>query len=79
MKAYWGVEVWLHSYFDLGTIWRQVVSFTPWTLYPQGKSLWYPLDRMLVLVTENNFLYCRILLLKCSETQKENSIFKYVI
>jgi hypothetical protein len=21
-----------------------VVSFTPWPLYPQGKSLWYPLD-----------------------------------
>jgi hypothetical protein len=24
-----------------------VVSFTPWSLYPQGKSLWYPLDRRL--------------------------------
>jgi hypothetical protein len=23
---------------DLGTRWRQVVSFTPWLLYPQGKS-----------------------------------------
>jgi hypothetical protein len=22
MKAYWGVEVWLHSFFDLGTRWR---------------------------------------------------------
>jgi hypothetical protein len=22
-----------------------VVSFTPWPLYPQGKSPWYPLDR----------------------------------
>jgi hypothetical protein len=24
-----------------------VVSFTPRTLYPQGKSTWYPLDRRL--------------------------------
>jgi len=24
-----------------------VVSFMPWLLYPQGKSLWYPLDRRL--------------------------------
>jgi hypothetical protein len=24
-----------------------VVSFTPRPLYPQGKSLWYPLDRKL--------------------------------
>jgi hypothetical protein len=22
MKAYWGVEVYLHSFFDLGTRWR---------------------------------------------------------
>jgi hypothetical protein len=22
IKAYWGVEVWLHSFFDLGTRWR---------------------------------------------------------
>jgi len=22
MKAYWGVEVWLRSFFDLGTRWR---------------------------------------------------------
>jgi hypothetical protein len=28
-----------------GTRWRWVVSFTPWRLYPQGKSPWYPLDR----------------------------------
>jgi hypothetical protein len=32
---------------DLGTRWRWVVSFTPRTLYPQGKSSWYPLDRRL--------------------------------
>jgi len=24
-----------------------VVSFTPWLLYPQGKSPWYPWDRRL--------------------------------
>jgi len=24
-----------------------VVSFTPWSLYSQGKSPWYPLDRRL--------------------------------
>jgi hypothetical protein len=30
---------------DLGTRWRWVVSFTPRSLYPQGKSLWCPLDR----------------------------------
>jgi hypothetical protein len=39
------VEVQLHSFFDLGTRWRWVVSFTPRPLYPQGKSPWYPLDR----------------------------------
>jgi hypothetical protein len=37
----------LHAFFDLGTIWRWVVSFTPWPLYPQGKSPWYPLDKRL--------------------------------
>jgi hypothetical protein len=35
----------LHSFFDLGTRWRWVVSFTPRPLYPQGKSPLYPLDR----------------------------------
>jgi hypothetical protein len=24
-----------------------MVNFTPWLLYPQGKSPWYPLDRRL--------------------------------
>jgi hypothetical protein len=47
MKAYWGVEVYLHTFFDLGTRWRRVVSFTPQPLYPQGKSPLYPLDRRL--------------------------------
>jgi hypothetical protein len=32
------VEVYLHSFFDLGTRWRRVVSLTPRPLYPQGKS-----------------------------------------
>jgi hypothetical protein len=33
------------THFDLGTIWRWVVSFTPRPLYPQGKRPWYPWDR----------------------------------
>jgi hypothetical protein len=33
---------------DLGIRWKWVVSFMPQLLYPpQGKSLWYPLDRRL--------------------------------
>jgi hypothetical protein len=32
---------------DLGTKWRWVVSFTPWLLYPRGKSPRHPLDRRL--------------------------------
>jgi hypothetical protein len=44
MEAYWGVEVQLHVLFDLGTRWRWMVSFTSWSLYPQGKSSLYPLD-----------------------------------
>jgi hypothetical protein len=47
MKTYLGVEVLLHSFFDLGTRWRSVVSFTPRPLYLQGKSPQYPLDRKL--------------------------------
>jgi hypothetical protein len=40
MKAYWGSGgiAPLHSFFDLGTRWRWVISFTPQPLYPQGKS-----------------------------------------
>jgi hypothetical protein len=34
-------------FLDLGTSWRWMVSFTPLPLYPQGKSLRYPLDRRL--------------------------------
>jgi hypothetical protein len=47
MKAYWGVEVEVHSFFDLGARWRCVVSFTPRPLSPQGKSPWYPMYRRL--------------------------------
>jgi hypothetical protein len=47
MRAYWGVELWLHSFFDFGTRWRWVVSFTARPLYLQGKSPCYPLDRRL--------------------------------
>jgi hypothetical protein len=47
MKAYWGVKVYLHAFFDLGIRWRWVVSFNPRPLKPQGKSPWYPLDRRL--------------------------------
>jgi hypothetical protein len=35
------------SILDLGTRWRLVVSFTLRSLYPQGESLWYPLDMRL--------------------------------
>jgi hypothetical protein len=45
MKAYWGMEVWLNTFFDHGTRWRWMVSFTSRPLYPQGKSPYYPLDR----------------------------------
>jgi hypothetical protein len=33
MKAYWGMEVQRHSFFDLGTRWRWVVSFTTRSFY----------------------------------------------
>jgi hypothetical protein len=50
MKAYWGsggTAPFIHSFFDLGTRGRWVVSFTPRPLYSQGKSPFYPLDRRL--------------------------------
>jgi hypothetical protein len=34
-------------FLDLDTSWKWVVSFTPWPLYPRGKSTWYTLDRRL--------------------------------
>jgi hypothetical protein len=33
-----GVDVYIHSFFDLGTRWRWVVIFTPRPLYPQGRA-----------------------------------------
>jgi hypothetical protein len=44
MKAYQGAEVFFHK---IGTRWKWVVNFTPWTLYPHGKNPWYLLDRRL--------------------------------
>jgi hypothetical protein len=38
MKTHWGVEVWLHSFFDLGTRWRWMVSFTTRPLYPRERA-----------------------------------------
>jgi hypothetical protein len=46
-SPYWGVEIQLHAFFDLGTRWRWVVSFTPRPLYPPGKNPGYPLDMRL--------------------------------
>jgi hypothetical protein len=47
MKAFGGVEVQLHSFFDLGIRWRWLVSFTHRPLYPQVKNPWYPLNKRL--------------------------------
>jgi hypothetical protein len=47
MKTYWGVEVQLYAFCDLGSRWRWVVSCTSRPLYSQGKSPLYPLDRRL--------------------------------
>jgi hypothetical protein len=43
------MEEWRYSWtiLDLGTRWKWVVDFTPWSLYPQGKSPWYNSDRRL--------------------------------
>jgi len=38
MEAYWGGEVQLNAFFDLGSRWRRVVSFTPWPFYSQGRA-----------------------------------------
>jgi len=40
------VELWLYSFFGLGTRWKCVQLHDPAAL-PQEKSPWYPLDRML--------------------------------
>jgi hypothetical protein len=46
-NAYWMSGGIVPHILELGTRWRWVVSFTPRPLYPQGKSLWYPLNRSL--------------------------------
>jgi hypothetical protein len=47
MKAYWGSGSITPRTLDLGTRWRGMVSFISQLIYPQRKSLWYPLDRRL--------------------------------
>jgi hypothetical protein len=47
MKTYCGSGGIGPRILDLGTRWRWVVSFTPRSLYPQGKNRLYPLDRRL--------------------------------
>jgi hypothetical protein len=47
MKVYWGIGGIASSILDLSTRWSWEVFFMLWLLYPQGKSPWYPLDRML--------------------------------
>jgi hypothetical protein len=47
MKAYWESGGIAPRIVDLGTRWRRVVSYTPRSLYLQGNSPWYPLDKRL--------------------------------
>jgi hypothetical protein len=47
MKKYWGSGGIAQRILDLGARWNWVVSFTPRSLYSQGKSPRYPLDRSL--------------------------------
>jgi hypothetical protein len=47
MKAYWGSGSVASRILDFDNRWRWVISFSPRPLYPQGKILWYPLDRRL--------------------------------
>jgi hypothetical protein len=44
MKAYWGVEVPLHSIFDLGIKMEVSGQLHASASLPQEKSPWYPLD-----------------------------------
>jgi hypothetical protein len=44
MKTYWGSGGISPRILEFGTRWKWVVSFTPWSLYPQGKSPCFPLD-----------------------------------
>jgi hypothetical protein len=47
MKTYEGVDVEIHIFLTSALVWRCMVSFTPRSLYSQGKSPRYPLDRRL--------------------------------
>jgi hypothetical protein len=47
MKAYWGSGSIAPLVLHLGTKLLSVVSFTPRSLYSQGKSPWYKMDRRL--------------------------------
>jgi hypothetical protein len=47
MKTYWRSEGMAPRILNLSTRWKWVVSLTPRSLYPLGKSPWYPLDKML--------------------------------
>jgi hypothetical protein len=51
MKTYLGSGCIAPRILNFGTWWRCVASFTPWSLYPLGKSLplRYPLDKKLVV------------------------------
>jgi hypothetical protein len=45
-EGVWGSDEYIHIFFT-SALAEGVVSFTPRLLYPWGKSLRYPLDRML--------------------------------
>jgi hypothetical protein len=47
MEAYWGSGGVAPRILDPGTTWRRVATFTQRSLYPQGKSPWYPLNMRL--------------------------------
>jgi hypothetical protein len=44
METYWGSGGIALHILNLGTRWRSAVSFTPRPLYPQDKSLSYPMN-----------------------------------
>jgi hypothetical protein len=48
MKTYWERGGIVPPILDIGTRWMLVDSFTSRSLFSQGKSPWYPLDRRLV-------------------------------
>jgi len=77
MKAYWGVEVYLHSFYDLGTRWRWVVIFTPRPLYREGKRPWYPFVSFVVNVGIT--LYIRVCFLCCLSLKSAKERVAYVL